>query len=112
MATSPIVNKYLFNNTISFVFQTRLSPSSIAAVREVIMIIQDVPKRREQLLGNVQYVCLSIEEFSFIVRQGNIPIISLLIGDIHKSMQFSEKLMDGGVFVPVIRPRTVPKGSS
>lgn len=112
VASSLIAKKYLLNNARSFIFQTSLSPSAIAAAREGITIIQNEPKRRKQLLENARYIRLSLEESGFMVGQGNTPIISLLIGDAHKAMQFSEKLMDEGVFIPAIRPPTVPKGSS
>ncbi|MGE7625343.1 8-amino-7-oxononanoate synthase [Viridibacillus sp. NPDC096237] len=112
VATSSIGKNYLLNNARSFIFQTGLSPSAIEAAREGIAIIQNEPERRDQLLKNAQYLRLILEESGFIVREGETPIISLLIGDSHEAMQFSEKLMDEGVFIPAIRPPTVPKGSS
>ncbi|MFE3575498.1 8-amino-7-oxononanoate synthase [Lysinibacillus sp. NPDC059133] len=112
VATSSIAKNYLLNNARSFIFQTGLSPSAIEAAREGISIIQNEPERREQLLNNAKYLRLKLEESGFVVREGETPIISLLIGDSREAMQFSEKLMDEGVFIPAIRPPTVPKGSS
>ncbi len=112
VATSSIAKNYLLNNARSFIFQTALSPGAIEAAREGISIIQNEPERRERLLNNAKYLRLKLQESSFVVREGETPIISLLIGDAHKAMLFSEKLMDEGVFIPAIRPPTVPKGSS
>ncbi|MFF2796475.1 8-amino-7-oxononanoate synthase [Lysinibacillus xylanilyticus] len=112
VATSSIAKNYLLNNARSFIFQTGLSPSAIEAAREGISIIQNEPERREQLLNNAKYLRLKLEESDFVVTEGETPIISLLIGDAHEAMQFSEKLLDEGVFIPAIRPPTVPKGSS
>lgn len=112
VATSSIAKNYLLNSARSFIFQTALSPSAIEAAREGISIIQHEPERREQLLNNAKYLRGKLVESGFIVKGGETPIISLLIGDAHEAMQFSEKLMDEGVFIPAIRPPTVPKGSS
>ncbi|MFJ7183550.1 8-amino-7-oxononanoate synthase [Lysinibacillus xylanilyticus] len=112
VATSAIAKNYLLNNARSFIFQTALSPSAIEAAREGISIIQNEPERREQLLNNAKYLRLKLQESGFVVKEGETPIISLLIGDSHEAIQFSEKLMDEGVFIPAIRPPTVPKGSS
>ncbi|MGE7926755.1 8-amino-7-oxononanoate synthase [Lysinibacillus xylanilyticus] len=112
VATSSIAKNYLLNNARSFIFQTGLSPSAIEAAREGLSIIQNEPERREQLLNNAKYLRLNLEKFDFVVTEGETPIISLLIGDAHEAMQFSEKLLDEGVFIPAIRPPTVPKGSS
>lgn len=112
VATSAIAKNYLLNNARSFIFQTGLSPSAIEAGREGISIIQNEPERREQLLNNAKYLRLKLGESGFVVNEGETPIISLLIGDSREAVQFSEKLMDEGVFIPAIRPPTVPKGSS
>ncbi|MFJ7979907.1 8-amino-7-oxononanoate synthase [Lysinibacillus xylanilyticus] len=112
VATSSIAKNYLLNNARSFIFQTGLSPSAIEAAREGLSIIQNEPERREQLLNNAKYLRLNLEKSDFVVTEGETPIISLLIGDAHEAMQFSEKLLDEGVFIPAIRPPTVPKGSS
>lgn len=64
------------------------------------------------MLNNAKYLRLKLQESGFVVKEGETPIISLLIGDSHEAIQFSEKLMDEGVFIPAIRPPTVPKGSS
>jgi len=112
VSTSSIAKNYLLNSARSFIFQTGLSPSAIEAAREGISIIQNEPERREQLLNNAKYLRLKLQESGFVVKEGETPIISLLIGDSHEAIQFSEKLMDEGVFIPAIRPPTVPKGSS
>ncbi|MED3803476.1 8-amino-7-oxononanoate synthase [Lysinibacillus xylanilyticus] len=112
VSTSSIGKNYLLNSARSFIFQTGLSPSAIEAAREGISIIQNEPERREQLLNNAKYLRLKLQESGFVVKEGETPIISLLIGDSHEAIQFSEKLMDEGVFIPAIRPPTVPKGSS
>lgn len=112
VSTSSIAKNYLLNNARSFIFQTALSPSAIEAAREGISIIQNEPERRKQLLKNAQYLRLKLEESGFVIKEGETPIISLIIGGSHEAMQFSAKLMDEGVFIPAIRPPTVPKGSS
>ncbi|MCY9548915.1 8-amino-7-oxononanoate synthase [Lysinibacillus xylanilyticus] len=112
VSTSSIGKNYLLNSARSFIFQTGLSPSAIEAAREGISIIQNEPEPREQLLNNAKYFRLKLQESGFVVKEGETPIISLLIGDSHEAIQFSEKLMDEGVFIPAIRPPTVPKGSS
>ena len=40
------------------------------------------------------------------------PIIPVFVGDAGKSMEFSRRLMDEGIFVSGIRPPTVPEGRS
>lgn len=112
VSTSSIAKNYLLNNARSFIFQTALSPSAIEAAREGISIIQNEPERRKQLLKNAQYLRLKLEESGFVIKEGETPIISLIIGSSHEAMQFSAKLLDEGVFIPAIRPPTVPKGSS
>ncbi|MFJ7840438.1 8-amino-7-oxononanoate synthase [Lysinibacillus sphaericus] len=112
VSTSSIAKNYLLNNARSFIFQTALSPSAIEAAREGISIIQNEPERRKQLLKNAQYLRLKLEESGFVMTEGETPIISLIIGGSHEAMQFSAKLLDEGVFIPAIRPPTVPKGSS
>ncbi len=112
VATSSIAKNYLLSNARSFIFQTALSPSAIEAAREGISIVQSEPERRAQLLENAQYVRLQLAQCGFVVKGGETPIISLIIGGSHEAMQFSEKLMDEGIFIPAIRPPTVPQGSS
>ncbi|MCS1381254.1 8-amino-7-oxononanoate synthase [Lysinibacillus sphaericus] len=112
VSTSSIAKNYLLNNARSFIFQTALSPSAIEAAREGISIIQNEPERRKQLLKNARYLRLKLEESGFVIKEGETPIISLIIGGSHEAMQFSAKLLDEGVFIPAIRPPTVPKGSS
>lgn len=40
------------------------------------------------------------------------PIVPLLIGEADKTVAFAKRLMEEGIYVPAIRPPTVPKGQS
>lgn len=112
VAASSLAVHYLRNKARSFIFQTSLSPGVVEAAREGIRLIQDEPKRREQLLKNARDLRVSLAQLGFSISPGNTPIISLLIGDARKAVQFSEELQSEGIFIPAIRPPTVPQGSS
>jgi len=112
VAASSLAIQYMRNKARSFIFQTSLSPGVIEAAREGIRLIQHEPVRREQLLKNALFLRGNLERLGFSIGPGNTAIISLLIGDASKAVQFSEQLMKEGVFIPAIRPPTVPQGSS
>jgi len=40
------------------------------------------------------------------------PIIPILIGEADKAVEFSKTLLSQGVYVPAIRPPSVPQGTS
>ena len=112
VAASSLAIQYMRNKARSFIFQTSLSPGVIEAAREGIRLIQHEPERREQLLKNALFLRENLERLGFSIGPGNTAIISLLIGDASKAVQFSEQLMKEGIFIPAIRPPTVPQGSS
>lgn len=112
VAASSLAIQYMRNKARSFIFQTSLSPGVVEAAREGIRLIQDEPARREQLLNNSLYLRERLGQLGFSIGPGNTAIISLMIGNASKAVQFSERLMKDGIFIPAIRPPTVPQGSS
>ena len=112
VAASSLAIQYMRNKARSFIYQTSLSPGVIEAAREGIRLIRHEPERREQLLKNSLFLRENLERLGFSIGPGNTAIISLFIGVASKAVQFSEQLMKEGIFIPAIRPPTVPQGSS
>lgn len=48
----------------------------------------------------------------FTVYGQDTPIIPVIIGDAAKSVRFSKRLQEYGIYAPAIRPPTVPEGES
>ena len=63
-------------------------------------------------MKNSHFLWTNLERAGFTIVPRNTAIISLLIGDANKAVQFSQQLMKEGIFIPAIRPPTVPLGSS
>jgi 7-keto-8-aminopelargonate synthetase-like enzyme len=53
-----------------------------------------------------------LKQLGFVLSETQSPILPLIIGDAETCMQFSERLLEGGVFAQGIRPPTVPPGTS
>ncbi|MDS9473182.1 8-amino-7-oxononanoate synthase [Sporosarcina pasteurii] len=112
VAGSSLAIQYLRNRARTFIFQTALSPGVIEAAREGIRLIQHEPERRQRLLKNAHFLYTNLARQGFTISPSNTPIISLLIGDANQAVEFSEQLMEEGIYIPAIRPPTVPQGSS
>lgn len=79
---------------------------------EALAIIRSDPGRRERLLSNALWFRRELTAAGFNVPEGFTPIIPVLIGPADTAVQFSNRLLEEGIYIPAIRPPTVHQGTS
>ncbi|HMA82207.1 MAG TPA: aminotransferase class I/II-fold pyridoxal phosphate-dependent enzyme, partial [Candidatus Binatia bacterium] len=87
-------------------------PAVMAMAVAAIELIRREPERREKLFNNCRRLKEGLRKLNFSVAEVDSPIVPLIIGDAEKTMRFSERLLEKGVFAQGIRPPTVPPGTS
>ena len=112
VAGSRALRELLINRCRSFIFTTGLPPAIMAMAIAAIDLIEREPERRERLWQNCRLFSDGLKQLGFVLSETQSPILPLIIGDAETCMQFSERLLEGGVFAQGIRPPTVPPGTS
>ena len=107
-----ILIDYLVNRARSFIFSTALAPATIAVSLKALDIVRSEPERRETLLANAVWLQERLRSAGFHVQDSKTPIIAVIIGDPDAAVRFSEALFAEGIYIPAIRPPTVPAGTS
>lgn len=103
---------YLTNKARGFIFSTSLPPSVLASAIAAIDLVGDEPELRQALWEKTWYLKKGLDSLGFDTMGSETPIIPVFIGDTGKTMEFSRRLLEEGVFVSGIRPPTVPEGKS
>lgn len=103
---------YLRHKAKSFIYSTALAPHNIAVALKALEIIQKEPETRTSLLEKSLWFRGELIENGFVVPENHSPIIPLMVGEADQAVEFSRILMNEGVYVPAIRPPTVPAGTS
>lgn len=111
VAGSDLFIQYLVNKARPLIYTTALPPSLLAAALSAIEIIRDQPGIRHTLSANIDYFCDRAASLGFDLINHKTPIIPIQIGESEKVLTFSQKLLDQGIYVPAIRPPTVPLGT-
>ena len=114
VAGSRALIDWLANRARPYVFSTAHPPAVAAAAIAALDIIRDEPHRRTELLSNAAALRqrLSAEcGFSSAASAAG-QIIPLIIGPAEATMRLSAALRRRGLFVPGIRPPSVPEGQS
>ena len=103
---------FLKNRARAFIFDTSLPASALAASIKSIKLIQNSNGPRKKLLSNIKnlHSFLKMNKFNFIYNET--PIIPIIIGSESKTLKISKILKDNGIYLPAVRPPSVPKGSS
>lgn len=112
VAGSQILIDYLRNCARSFIYSTALSPATIAVSLRSFELIQEESERRTTLLSHSEYFQRHLIAAGFGVGKSSTAIIPVQIGEAEKATRFSQLLFEEGVYVPAIRPPTVPNGTS
>jgi len=103
---------YLRSKSRPFIFTTALPPAACAASMEAIKIIRENTGLRKKLWDNTDYIKMQLTKYGFDFRESETPIIPIMIGDTKKTLEISQYLWKNGLFIPAIRPPTVPVGES
>jgi 8-amino-7-oxononanoate synthase len=107
-----ILVDYLRNRARSFIFSTALSPPVVAAAIAALDVLEEEPHLLDQLHANVCQLYRGLKEMGFEVLPTESAIIPLMVGEANRALALSAALAEKGVFVPAIRPPTVPEGTS
>jgi glycine C-acetyltransferase/8-amino-7-oxononanoate synthase len=112
VAGSRSLIEYLKNRARSFIFSTALPPSAIASSSAALDVIREEPGLRIKLQQNAQFLRERLKKLGFKLLPSETQILPLLIGEAQKAVQFSNRLLELGVYAPAIRPPAVPPQTS
>lgn len=112
VAGSRIMIDYLINRARSFVFSTALPPPVAAASLAAVRLVQRQPELRQELAAKVDFFKQRLRQGGFDGVTGPSQIVPVLVGASAKALAAARFLREQGVFVPAVRPPTVPQGTA
>ena len=106
------LKNYLINVSKAFIFTTAQPPAIAAAASTAIEIIKNEPIYRHRLWENRDFLCSELKKIGFQLTNTQSPILPIIVKSPEKALQMSQALYKAGIYIPAIRPPTVPKESS
>ena len=93
-----------------YLFSNSLSPSIVGAAKKVIDILSQSTNLRDQLEKNTRYFRKKMIDLGFDIKEGDHPIVPVMLYDAKLSQEMSRRLLEKGVYVVGFFYPVVPKG--
>ncbi|MSP24765.1 MAG: 8-amino-7-oxononanoate synthase [Myxococcales bacterium] len=104
---------WLWNRARSFVFSTAPSPAMSTAIIDRIARVEAADREREHLSEICARVRAVLTASGAQLADGSHgPILPWLVGNSTAALELSRQLLERGLYVPAIRPPTVPANSA
>jgi 8-amino-7-oxononanoate synthase len=103
---------WLINRARPYIFSTALAPPLAAAARRGVAIVAAEPDRRRRLLAFADLLREQLRSAGIGDTGSCSQIVPLVIGEAADAMRLSRLLEERGLFVPAIRPPSVPDGTA
>jgi 8-amino-7-oxononanoate synthase len=112
VAGSRTLVDWLQNRARPYMFSTAQPAAVAAAALTAVEIVESEPYRRERVLASAAFVRERLRAAGWNVGRSTSPIIPVIVGEPEPTMRLAAKLRTAGLFVPGIRPPSVPQGES
>ncbi|MDR2195825.1 MAG: 8-amino-7-oxononanoate synthase [Gallionellaceae bacterium] len=112
VAAESIVIETLIQQARSYIYTTASPPALAAATLESLALLREEEGRRERLQKLIAQLHTSLSGLPWTLMPSTTPIQPLLIGENEAAVTLSEALRERGIWVPAIRPPTVPQGTA
>lgn len=107
MASSQVLKDYLIHKARPFLFSTSAPPAVAAACLAAIQLLQQSSELTSMLWSNTTSFRTSLQELGFDTGASETPIIPIIVGDPARTMKFSDRLLEEGIFAQGIVYPTV-----
>jgi len=95
---------YLFSNTIA--------PVIVGAILKVLEILSATTERRDKLEKNTEYWRKGLTEAGFILKEGDTPIVPIMLFNARLAQEFSKALYEEGIYAIGFFFPVVPQGQA
>lgn len=111
VAGSAVMKEWLLHRGRPFLFSTSLPPAAVGAIIEALNVLMESTELSERLWDNARFFKEKLGKLGYNTGESETPITPVIIGEEGKTVEFSKRLMEAGVFAsPIVFP-TVPKGT-
>ena len=112
VAAAEMVIEWLINRSRSYIFTTGASPLTACALLAALDLIENGDARRAHLQALIARLRDGLDGTRWRLLTSPTAIQPLIVGDNHEALNLARALEERGLWVPAIRPPTVPKGSA
>jgi 8-amino-7-oxononanoate synthase len=104
--------EWLVQRARTYVFTTASPPLLACALMASLDLIEAEEHRRTRLATLVERLGKALVGLPWKLKTSKTPIQPLIVGDNRAALELAEGLRERGIWVPAIRPPTVPAGSA
>ncbi len=104
--------EWLVHRARPYVFSTAAPAAAAAAAEKAVQIVRSEPHRRSELLQRASAVRQSLAAEGWDVGNSVSQIVPIIVGRPERALTLAAQLRKRGLFVPAIRPPSVPEGES
>ena len=112
VAGSRALIEWLMHRARPLLFSTSHPPSVAASALAAVRLVQREPDLIRRLWDNTRFFKDGLRRLGFYTGNSETPITPVIIGDEARSMQFSDRLFEEGVFAVGLAFPTVPRGKA
>ncbi|MDR3092504.1 MAG: 8-amino-7-oxononanoate synthase [Endomicrobium sp.] len=103
---------FLISKSRAFIYTTSVSPAICAAALKSLEIVKRSDAQRSFLLKTAEYLKNKLNKLGLNTLNTQSQIIPVITGSIENTEKTSSYLREKGIYIPAIKPSTVPKGQS
>jgi 8-amino-7-oxononanoate synthase len=112
VAGSRSLIEWLVNRARPYIFSTAAPAVTAAAALAALDIVESEPQRRGELLARADKLRTQLTDQGWNIGRSESQIIPIIVGEPSRAVGLSAALRKQGLFVPAIRPPTVPEGEA
>ncbi|MFM9059046.1 MAG: 8-amino-7-oxononanoate synthase [Planctomycetaceae bacterium] len=112
VAAEQSVIDWLVTTARTYIYTTAPSPAVAATATASVSLVAAADDRRRHLFGLVALLRAGLAGTRWTVPVSETPIQPLIVGDNREALRLAEALLARGLWVPAIRPPTVPRGTA
>ena len=103
---------WLRNTARSYLFSTSLPPALCAASIAALELLDREPWRHARLWENRWRLADGLAALGLAPEGSETPIIPVIVGSAKDALLAAQRLLQGGILAPAIRPPSVPEGAA